>query len=320
MGSHRFSTVSLVAPECHSLLLPGRYFLTVITTPRRKVLSDILPDGRLRLLEAGLLLKNEFIRCERLFPTIRIDACKIMPDHFHLCFRVTDRLPHKITEIATNWLRFSARNAKQRGIDLPWNYRYRLFVSVTEERYRRCLDYTDFNDDCAALAQDPGTFCTVHTVRHPALNPTFAWDCFGDDTLLDRPDIVALHVPHDATPDDLLAIRQNILLAARADMTIAGGFISAAERDIIREVRERYPQTRFIHFRPESLKYYKPTSAQYLHFAAHRWLEISSVPRSSEDKISRAVCVRHNLAAEALEAGCTAVCFGEEPHKAPAHP
>mgnify|MGYP001769798380 CR=1 FL=1 len=73
----------------------GYYFITIVTRNRMPCLSKI-KSGKVELLQAGLIVRDELINTDNLRRDVFIDEYIIMPDHIHfiLILSAMDSIPH----------------------------------------------------------------------------------------------------------------------------------------------------------------------------------------------------------------------------------
>ena len=313
--------VNAMGPESHNTLARGRYFMTFVTEPRAPILAKMQPDGSLQPTALGELILREFYQAEKYNPIV-FDEIAIMPDHGHACFRVTDYLNKSILRHIENWLHFASLAAeKELGLTLDWHPGTYVFVAVNEEVYEEKCRYTRNNPLRARMEADASLYCKLQTVARPQLDPRLRWECYGYPYLLDEPLIYAVHV-HRKEAENEAVIQQKLAEArriAKADGVIAGGFISTAEKRIVHTILAEFPEVKIIHFSPRSVRCFKISNRLIKHYRERRWLEISSVQETVDERISYNVCSRHNTAAEALAAHCgllLSYCLhNEQPHR-----
>lgn len=82
--------------ESYDYSTPGAYFITVCTENRRKFLGDFVGRDacdapQIELSTYGKTLDKYIGLMSEKYEHIRIDKYVIMPDHFHLLLRITDR-------------------------------------------------------------------------------------------------------------------------------------------------------------------------------------------------------------------------------------
>jgi REP element-mobilizing transposase RayT len=179
--------VSLITAAHHDLKGTGRYFATMVTERRQPVLSFICQGGYARWTDVGQHVNNEIQALTRRWP-IAIDRLAIMPDHIHLCFRVTESMDESVLRILSNCRNFAQ---KESGFTSDknrlWERKYRLFVAFNREAYGRCIDYTAANPLRWWLTHHQSKILTPQMVKHEFLPREFQWQALGHLTLLDSP-------------------------------------------------------------------------------------------------------------------------------------
>ena len=302
MDMSRIDTKMLfVHPNAHDPRGPGKYFFTWGTRPWRNVLSDVTKNGKLLLTPVGEIVRDQYLQAVWRYGFEFLSAA-LMPNHGHLCFVTHGHLPKPITQIVTDWLVFSEREVcsqfpKEQSL---WNYHTRLVAAVDKDLFQRFIVYTENNPIRAMAEKDPSLMLSIRTIQHPALDPHYHWQCYGDERMLEIPDVIPVHVRHNATTADIEHQLRMILLAAQSGFTIAGGFVSDAEKYIMRTVLHAYPETRVISFYPYSLLRFKMSALNIGHFLKRRWLVLTSDGQNRGPHRYKIVCDRHNRAAERL--------------------
>lgn len=60
----------------------GAYFITVCATNKEFIFGDI-ENGEMRLNDAGRIVMEEWMKTADIRPGVELDACVVMPNHFH---------------------------------------------------------------------------------------------------------------------------------------------------------------------------------------------------------------------------------------------
>ncbi|PKK83033.1 MAG: hypothetical protein CVT49_10845 [candidate division Zixibacteria bacterium HGW-Zixibacteria-1] len=60
----------------------GAYFVTIGTYEKQCLFGDVI-DGEMRLNEAGVMMREEWLMTPRRYPNIVLDEFVIMPNHLH---------------------------------------------------------------------------------------------------------------------------------------------------------------------------------------------------------------------------------------------
>jgi len=70
---------------------PGFYFVTVCTQNREHLFGEII-NGKMVLNEFGNVVSNQWKKIPNHFPTVRLDAFVVMPDHIHGILHIVERV------------------------------------------------------------------------------------------------------------------------------------------------------------------------------------------------------------------------------------
>ncbi len=295
------SNVSLIAATQHDLKGTGRYFATMVIEGRQEILSVITQGGFARWTDVGKIVNCEIQALTTKWP-IEIDRLAIMPDHIHLCFRVTAPLEKSIIKILSDCRNFSQKVA---GFNCTtqrlWERRYRLFVAFNRECYSRCVEYTGANPLRWWLAHHQTQPLTPHVVKHSLLPETFSWQAVGRLSLLETPLIFPIIVHRKDSPAQIEQYFSDALRVAQNGGAIIGGFISQAEKSLLKRLYVKVPHLKLIRLVPHTLSDYKPPARTVDAFAQGLRLLLTSVPDiSSSETCSRTICLRHNAIAEQI--------------------
>lgn len=293
--------VTLITAPCHDLKGTGRYFATMVTAPRRPCLSVVQEGGRVLWTPMGQCLHDHLEKMCAKHPTA-LDRVAIMPDHLHLCFRVTVPLKESILRVLATLRRFSTLDGcALSGESTLWEPHYHLFNAFTYESYHQCLAYTAANPERWWLTRHAPAVFRPHQVAHPSLPAEFPWQAVGHMSLLDAPLLYPI-VIHRADTSEIVAKKTAIACdIARAGGVIIGGFISPREKNLLKTLYAAVPTLKLIHLSPHTLKDYKPPAHALEAFKYGRRLLLTSEPDTPADHpCTRAVCLRHNALAEYL--------------------
>ena len=150
---------------------PGAYFVTICTSDRRCILSDIvvgdgvLDDPNVRLLPYGKIVAETLREIEKTYTWLALDRYVIMPNHIHILLRMEDRGPGNGRGTAPAWetgdgpsrtpaptnSRLAAlistmkRFTNKRCGAALWQRSYHEHVFRGEEDYRQIWEYIDTN-------------------------------------------------------------------------------------------------------------------------------------------------------------------------------
>ncbi len=141
----------------------GRYFVTICTRERRKLLSEIRrgdPCGRpqVELSVYGRLAESCFSRVEALYP-VRFEKWVLMPNHVHVLLqlepeRATARVAPTLGRVVGAYKSLAANACRTAGLSGGlWQRGYHDHVIRGEADYREIWSYIDTNPD--KWAEDP---------------------------------------------------------------------------------------------------------------------------------------------------------------------
>ena len=147
----------------------GAYFVTICTRNRECFLGEV-GNGKMRLNDAGRLVKTVWDELPRHYPHIQLDAYIIMPNHVHGIVWLTrgaglkpaptntndDKARHGLPEIVRAFKTFSARriNSLRRTVGTPlWQRNYYEHVIRNDESLNRIRQY--IMDNPSRWDEDP---------------------------------------------------------------------------------------------------------------------------------------------------------------------
>lgn len=137
-----------------------RYFVTICTQDRAKILSKItvgegLAPPKINLSVYGELVREELFQLQDRFSSVSIDKYVIMPNHIHIILRLEDTggaSPSPTKESTTLYdaicafKSLSVRRCKKMGfVGKLWQRGYHDHVIRNEEDYRSIWEYIDNN-------------------------------------------------------------------------------------------------------------------------------------------------------------------------------
>ncbi len=152
---------------------PGAYFVTICTTNRRCLLSDVAvgalheaPAVNVRLTELGQIVRETIDFLSDRYPDLIVDKYVIMPNHVHLLLRIEkeralreaplrERETRSLLSKAIGFLKMNcSKQIHQAYPDLDvWQRGYYEHVIRSEDDYREIWEYIDSNpakwaEDC----------------------------------------------------------------------------------------------------------------------------------------------------------------------------
>ena len=141
-----------------------RYFITICTQDRAKILSSIvvgegLAPPKINLSVYGELVREELFQLQDRFSSVSIDKYVIMPNHVHIILRLEDAggaspsptaeaTSHSLTlhEVICAFKSLSVRRCKQAGFrGKVWQRSFYDHVIRNEDDYRSIWEYIDNN-------------------------------------------------------------------------------------------------------------------------------------------------------------------------------
>ena len=118
---------------------PGAYFVSICTTQRRCILSEIAVGAatsrppEVRLTALGMVVASAVSNISSVYPAISIDNYVIMPNHVHLILRIVTVIGHM------------KRWASMRAGTALWQKSFHEHVIRNEEDYRQIWEYVENN-------------------------------------------------------------------------------------------------------------------------------------------------------------------------------
>ena len=296
----RVRSVRLVTAPTHDLWGTGRYFATMVTADRNPCLSTIVSGGYTQWTAIGKQIDAMLRQLSHTYP-IAIDRLALMPDHLHLCFRVTSPLSKSILRILVEW-RESVEETTGFSKENPlWETPYYLFTPFNREAYARCIDYTAANPRRWWHLRHHPDILQAQNVTHPLLPSAYTWQAVGHLSLLDAPLMMAIRIHRVDTEATIHTLTERAIQIAQAGGVIIGGFVSPAEKELLKTLYAAVPNLRLISLLPHTLSDYKPSARVLDAFYQGRRLLLTTEPNHpSTEPCTRAVCLRHNDLAEQI--------------------
>lgn len=296
----RVRSVRLVTAPTHDLWGAGRYFATMVTFNRNPCLSTIVSGGYSQWTAIGKQIDATLRQLSHTYP-IAIDRLALMPDHLHLCFRVTSPLSKSILRILLEW-REKVEETTGFSKETPlWETPYHLFTPFNREAYTRCIDYTAANPRRWWHLRHHPDILQAQNVTHSLLPSAYTWQAVGHLALLDAPLMMAIRIHRIDTDATIKTLTERAIQIAQAGGVIIGGFVSPAEKELLKTLYAAVPNLRLISLLPHTLSDYKPSARVLDAFYQGRRLLLTTEPNHpSTAPCTRAVCLRHNDLAEQI--------------------
>lgn len=137
---------------------PGAYFITICTENRRRILGNLVGHDacdvpKIELSSYGNTLDKYIVFLSEKYDHIRVDKYVIMPDHFHLLLRITEKpmsggvsqtsRPTK-SEVAKFVSLLKRYCNKEYGENI-WQTSYNDHIIRNEKDYLEIIEYIDNN-------------------------------------------------------------------------------------------------------------------------------------------------------------------------------
>ncbi len=276
------------------------YNFTIRIAPGVSPLSQILPDApEPHLTPLGNALKTTFTQnlIGRAEGAFWIKSFVLMPDHLHLLIWVDQPLKLSILQYLVRALMFTARQLeKDFSLKALWCYPGHLFQCYSWEIVKQKQAYNEANVERWKMDHFTPTDSHPHILSHPKLDKRYAWEGYGELTLLDERDFLPCYISRRATDADVALFTRLAIRLARERWVLVGGFVSPRERALLKAVRDATPAPRILHLAATRLKDEK-VPAQLAHALYQgRFLRLTSA--EGEERCTREICVWHNRWAE----------------------
>ncbi len=273
------------------------YFFTIRCHPSVPALTRIEPTRLMPLLNPiGKLLRDQLLLLEAKHPEVKVETYAILPDHLHLCLWVAQRTPRTPLQLLTTFLLFSEKDAQQQfKIDTLWQRPGQLFACHSTKSYQQKKKYTLGNITRWHLEAEQKVNPHPHRLTHPKLDPAYAWEGYGAETLLNEEEVLPCYISHRTPDADVARFTRLAITLAQTGWTLVGGFVSPRERALLQAVRAVCNPT-LIHLAATALKDQK-LPAQ-LASALYRQTTLRLTSAEGAETCQRNLCVWQNLWAE----------------------
>lgn len=296
----RVRSVRLVTAPTHDLWGTGRYFATMVTANRTPLLSTVVSGGYTQWTAIGKQIHASLEQLCSTYP-LAIDRIALMPDHLHLCFRVTSPLSKSILRILVDWREEITQTSGFSKDNPLWETPYHLFTPFNREVYTRCIHYTAANPRRWWHLRNHPNLLQAQIATHPLLSPEHTWQAVGHLELLDAPLMMAIRIHRVDTAEKIASLTERAIQISQAGGVIIGGFISPAEKALLKTLYAAVPDLRLISLLPHTLADYKPPARVLDAFYQGRRLLLTTAPdHPSTAPCTRTVCLRHNDLAEQI--------------------
>ncbi len=281
--------------DLHSGKVGYNFTIRVVSgTPPLSHICEACDDPRLTSLGETILGKIK----EVLPPEIEMKCAILMPDHLHLCLWVKAPLKLTILQILTKVLLFSEKQLRETASRTTlWQRPGHLFQCYSWDVLQQKIAYDQGNvlrwkmDHAARERSHP------HLVTHPKLPSVYAWEGYGELTLLDGTHFLPCYISSQASADAIAHFTTLATKLATAGWTLIGGFVSDQERTLLKTVREA-TTPRVIHLAASRLTDTKVAAKLAEALYTGHFLRLTSA--EGQETCTRDLCVWHNLWIEAF--------------------
>jgi hypothetical protein len=232
----------------HDYRRPARYLITIAKSPAIPPLASILGDPRCTdpseaaiphstPLPPGNAINEALLRWQGKFPQITVDSNIIMPDHLHLCVRVTANLPHGLSLAIAGFKGLCTRiyhntlPSRQRpGTPLPLFAKgFNDSIAYNDDQYRRQLKYVADNPRRLLLKRlHPDLFFRKWEITLGDLRLTASGNIF----LLHSPRLINVRFSRRYTPQQWHDLKEQYLAVIYDHVTLISPFIHPEEKAI----------------------------------------------------------------------------------------
>lgn len=245
------------------------------------------------LLPAGEVVLRRLLALHSLNPALTLSNRVIMPDHVHFLLIVDyNRDPHFDPLALAHWFQGTGgRRPPSLGSRSFW-----ITLSLTARQLAAIRRYIRLNPARALWkAAHPDRFRVLAGIRHSSLDLALTWSAMGDATLLSSPFLFPMRLTRRLPLAAQESALEEALSRARHGMIPVCGFVSPAEHELERRLREE-PLARWIKTVPHGIAPgYDPSAEDSRALAAGRLLVLSSFPADVPvSPISRTNCEAMN--------------------------
>lgn len=251
------------------------------------------------LTALGQLVERHFIEAliSRRGGAVWNKSFVIMPDHIHFCVWVNSRLKMTINQYFTKAMLFAEKEARETfGIQSLWQRPGDLFICYSWETFQQKIAYNEANIERWKMDRQLRHLSHPHILPlHPKLDPEYAWEGYGELSLLDESRFLPCYVSRQVNDSAFETFTRLAVSLAQDGWVMVGGFVSPRERELLAEVRS-VSGAKIIHLAAARLADDKVPAKLAKALYAGRFLRLTSAEQ--QEKCTRELCVWHNLWAE----------------------
>jgi REP element-mobilizing transposase RayT len=220
---------------------PAFYMITMTTLERRPLFATCA-DNKATLNADGWLVYHLWHDMSKTYPAIATSTLVIMPDHLHGIVQVKERMTQSVG-VPLRAFKSQVTSALRKKTGNPelnvWNPGYHDLCVWRKGALKAYTDYLCDNPRryCVKKA-NPDVFRRINQLKHPRLPSDQSWSGYGNLFFLDRPEMGNIRVSRNASPDEIMRVRDETMKQASRGMVVVSPFISPGEKEIARAVLE----------------------------------------------------------------------------------
>jgi len=220
----------------------GFYMVTILTAERQPLFGTCA-NNCVELSDAGEVLKRRWYEIPRYCPAIESSTLAIMPDHMHGIVYVRKQLP-KPVGLTIRGFKSGVTSELRQYLATPtlsaWEKGYHDRIIMTAKMLRAERHYLHDNPRRYCLRKaNPQMFVRVNRLNHPRLPAEMPWAGFGNQFLLDRPDMQPIQVSRSVSPAELAAQTAAATEQAWRGVLLVSPFLSPGEKAIAHAVMQQ---------------------------------------------------------------------------------
>lgn len=281
----------------HDYHAQGYYFITMSTLKRKPWLSRI-EKGQVVLEQTGQQLMEAWQKIAEEDPAYELEITAVMPDHFHGLI-IARQEPKYVIGTHVSRLKGRVVHAMRKALNDKklkiWDDGFYDYLSLNKKMLEAFTEYISDNPARWQLRKEnPQWFRKHYAVAHPRLPKETTWTAYGDQTMLDHPNLVPVIVSTKISDAEREKQISEIVSQVEAGGISIGGFISPGEQEVAKRIA-KLPRSRIIKLEPWGLNRYKPkgsVAARWL--ASGRTLVLTGFPDDVPEECHRKNCLKNN--------------------------
>ncbi|MDP6490676.1 MAG: hypothetical protein QGH42_03195 [Kiritimatiellia bacterium] len=282
----------------HDYSRVGFYMITMVTGGRRRLFGQCR-DNRVLLSPAGEVVQRRWREIPQHRPEIEASTMQVMPDHLHGILYVKQPLEKPVGNTlrgfasgVTSELRKTSGNPTLK----VWEKGFHDRVIMNSETLRAERNYIRDNPRryCLKKAR-PDLFVRVNELHHERLPTGEAWAGFGNQFLIEKPELLPVQVSRRASEDEIGAVKGQVAERTADGAVMVSPFISPGEKAIAKMVMQQQHGS-LILIRPEGFPpFYKPSGTYFDLCAEGRLLVLTAFAYTGRKQpLTRDRCLQMN--------------------------